>query len=130
MPESLLPLTTKDINAYAKHKYGNAFAGTYEITNGQASDELIESIENEEDGKSIYLLLLIKDGKNVGHWVGLFANGNDAYYFDPMGMMSLPLEVVNLFDNFKYNQKVLQKLSDERCGLYTLREAERFLKKR
>jgi len=130
---SILPLSTKNLVAYAKNKFGRAFKGVYEIEDGDAPDELIDEIENDHDRKSVYILLLIKDGKNIGHWTTIMTQNKGGKfigeYFDPMGMMSLPVEVVKLFDDFKYNSKVLQKLSDERCGLYTLREAGRFLRR-
>jgi hypothetical protein len=129
---SILPLSAKDITAYAQHKFGSYFKGTFEIEDTNPDPRLVNQIRYDKSPVSVYLILLVKEGKNLGHWISLLTyhkNGKRmAYWYDPMGIQSAPKSIIHLFNKFKYNSSVVQKLGSDSCGLYALREAQLFLR--
>jgi len=124
--ENIVPLSSQDIDGYAKDRYKNYYRGTFEIIDGKYSPNLYSDIQHNNLPLSIYFILLLKKDTNLGHWTFLFVvnkNGKTGIYYDPMGMMSFPPSFVKLFDTFKFNSNVIQIYGDERCGLHVLREA-------
>jgi len=117
----IVPLSVEDMNGYSVNKYGDMFKGCHEIINGNINTNISKTNQ-----PSIYFFLLLKNGKNMGHWTALFTKDNKALYYDPMGILSFPIKNINIFEDFRYNDKVIQKVGDTLCGLYCLREGNLF----
>jgi hypothetical protein len=128
---SILPLTINNIKGYAEYKFKKFFKGVFEILNGTPPQSLLTSIKNIRDAKSVYIILLIKEGSNIGHYITLMVvnknNKKYGFWFDPMGVNSVSPKLTELFTEFSYNKKIIQKIGTESCGLFALREALRFL---
>lgn len=53
------------------------------------------------------------------HWVALYKNKNDVYYFDSFGGKP-PNIVMQLFSKVHYNSYQVQELRSNNCGLYCM----------
>jgi hypothetical protein len=66
------------------------------------------------------IIINLDDKDNTGsHYVAIFLDNNNTYYFDPFGVI-FPNEVSNKFDNIIYSTNEIQPIESFLCGYYCL----------
>lgn len=103
-----VPLTNIDLENYARHYEIPYFRGVYMINNLPRNPETNESaIVNLDD----------MDGRGT-HWVAYKKRGYNVIYFDSIGNLPPPKEIIEYLGNCKifYNYKQEQEPSTVICG--------------
>lgn len=78
-----------------------------------------EFLETINDGLYVCNLLYPYIGNNTGHYIAIYKNGADVYYFDPLGTLP-PKWVNNYLKNYKIDLEGEQKINGNSCGFRCL----------